>query len=135
MMHATAPHDASMATPDPRRQLGRHGEQLAAQHMERLGFSIVARNYRTRHGELDLVAFDGRALVFAEVKTRRASGAGSPWDNLHLRKRAQVRRMAAAYLNQVPDRPRGQTLRFDAIGITIDAQGGLVALEHLEGAF
>lgn len=124
-----------MATPDPRRQLGRHGEQLAAQHLQRLGFSIVARNYRTRHGELDIVAFDGRALVFAEVKTRRASGSGVPWDNLHLRKRAQVRRIAAAYLNQVPERPRGQTLRFDAIGVTIDAEDRLVALEHLEGAF
>jgi len=124
-----------MAAPDPRHALGRHGEQLAAEHLERLGFAVVARNFRTRHGELDLVAFDGNALVFAEVKTRRASGAGLVWENLHLRKRAQVRRMASAYLNQVPDRPRGRTLRFDAIGIVIDADGRLVTLEHLEGAF
>ena len=124
-----------MGTTDPRRELGRRGEHLAAEHLERLGFSIVARNFRTRHGELDLVAFDGCALVFAEVKTRRGSAGGTPWDNLHLRKRAQVRRIASAYLNQVPDRPRGQTLRFDAIGIVVDANDVLVTLEHLEGAF
>ena len=125
-----------MASPrtDPRHQLGRHGEELAARHFERLGFTIVARNHRTRHGELDLVAFDGTVLVFAEVKTRR-KGSGSPWENLHLKKRAQVRRMAAAYLNQVPERPRGKTLRFDAIGVILDADGELAGLEHLEGAF
>jgi len=125
-----------MATPstDPRHRLGRRGEELAAEHLERLGFTIVARNHRTRHGELDLVAFDGDVLVFAEVKTRRR-GTGSPWESLHLKKRAQVRRMAAAYLNQVPERPRGGTLRFDAIGVILSPSGELEGLEHLEGAF
>ena len=125
-----------MATPssDPRHQLGRAGEQLAADHLERMGFSIVARNFRTRFGELDLVAFDGSVLVFVEVKTRRRGG-GSPWEALHLRKRAQVRRLAAAYLNAAPERPRGRTLRFDAIGVIVDREGQLHALEHLEGAF
>lgn len=119
---------------DPRHQLGRHGEDLAAQHLERLGFTIVARNFRTRHGELDLVAFDGSVLVFAEVKTRRRGG-GSPWEGLHLKKRAQVRRIASAYLTSAPERPRGDTLRFDAIGVILDRTGRLAALEHLEGAF
>lgn len=119
---------------DPRRVLGAYGEQLAAEHLERRGFTIVARNHRTRFGELDLVAFDGRVLAFVEVKTRR-SGGGSPWESLHHRKRVQVRRMAAAYLNQVPDRPRGQTLRFDAIGVVIGPGNRLESLEHLEGAF
>ena len=125
-----------MPTPssDPRHRLGRHGEQLAAEHLERLGFDIVARNHRTRFGELDLVAYDGNVLVFVEVKTRR-TGSGSPWDSLHLKKRAQVRRMAAAYLNQVPERPRGHSLRFDAIGVILGAGGDLSRLEHLEGAF
>src|ERR1700724_2656332 len=57
---------------DPRRALGRRGEQLAADHLGRLGFAPVARNERTRYGEIDLIVFDGRTLVFAEVKTRRA---------------------------------------------------------------
>jgi putative endonuclease len=84
-----------MPSSDLRQQLGRTGEQLAAAHLERLGYAIVARNHRTRFGELDLVAADAETLVFVEVKTRRA-GPGRPWDNLHERKRAQVRAMAAA---------------------------------------
>ena len=118
---------------DPRRTLGRHGEDLAAQHLERLGYAIVARNHRTRHGELDVIATDGRTLVFCEVKTRR--GRGDPWDALHEAKRRQVRRMAREYLAQTAGRPRLPALRFDAIGVVVDAQGRLVRLDHLEGAF
>jgi putative endonuclease len=121
--------------PDPRHHLGRLGEQLALDHLERLGYALVARNHRTRFGELDLVVSDDRALVFVEVKTRRASRPGRPWENLHDAKRAQVRRMAAAFLAEVRDRPRAAELRFDAVGVTLDPQGRMVALEHLEGAF
>jgi putative endonuclease len=121
--------------PDPRRHLGRLGEQLALEHLERLGYALVARNHRTRFGELDLVVCDGSALVFVEVKARRATAAGRTWESLHRAKRAQVRRMAAAFLAEVPDRPRCDELRFDAVGVTIDPRGRLVALEHLEGAF
>jgi putative endonuclease len=123
-----------MPSTDLRGHLGRTGERLAAAHLERLGYTIVARNHRTRFGELDIVACDASTLVFAEVKTRRA-GPGAPWDNLHERKRAQVRATAAAYLAEVADRPRGRELRFDAVGVVIDAHGRLVRLDHLEGAF
>jgi putative endonuclease len=118
-----------------RKSLGTHGEQLAAEHLERLGLRVLARNYRTRHGELDLVAADpgGAVIVFVEVKTRTAGG--EPWDNLHAAKREQVRAMAAAWLSEVRDRPWAAELRFDAIGITLDARGALVRLDHLEGAF
>lgn len=119
---------------DPRHRLGRTGEHLAAQHLERRGFRIVARNHRTRFGELDLIAHDGRVLVFAEVKTRRA-GSGSPWDALDAAKCRQVRQMAKAWLSEAPDRPRSVELRFDAIGVVIDGQGRLVRLDHLEAAF
>ncbi|HYF27586.1 MAG TPA: YraN family protein [Baekduia sp.] len=118
---------------DGRRALGRLGEDLAAQHLERLGYAIVARNHRTRHGELDLVACDGRVLVFCEVKARR--GTGRPWDALGPAKQQQVRRMARAYLADAPDRPRVPGLRFDAIGVVLDGRGRLVRLDHLEGAF
>src|SRR5690349_20584860 len=121
---------------DPRQHLGRTGEDLALAHLERLGFELVARNHRTRWGELDLVVHDARALVFVEVKTRRASGSGrGPWEALHERKRRQVRRMAAAFLAEVDDRPRALELRFDAIGVVIDPRGRLVALDPLERAF
>ena len=119
---------------DLRHALGTSGERLAAEHLERLGYEVLARNYRTRFGELDLVAFDGGTLVFCEVKTRRL-GSGVPWDALHERKRAQVRRMACEWLVEIRDRPRSAELRFDAIGVVIDARGRLIRLDHLEAAF
>ena len=118
---------------DTRPGVGRRGEELAAANLERLGYVILARGFRTRHGELDLVAVDGDTLVFAEVKTRR--GRGEPWDSLHEGKREQVRRMALAFLRECPDRPRTRALRFDAIGVVLDRDGALVRLDHLEGAF
>jgi putative endonuclease len=120
-------------TTDQRHLLGQAAEQLAADHLARLGYEIVARNHRTRFGEIDIVALDGETLVFAEVKARR--GPGRAWDNLHERKQRQVRKMAAAFLAEVTERPRSKELRFDAIGVTVDAAGGLVSLDHLEGAF
>jgi putative endonuclease len=130
--HASARSVACVPT-DPRQHLGRLGERLAAEHLERLGYAIVTRNHRTRYGEIDVVACDGRTLIFVEVKTRR--GRGEPWDALHPTKQAQVRRMARAYLNDAADRPRVPLLRFDAIGVVIDARGRLTRLEHLEDAF
>ena len=118
---------------DVRHVRGRRGEELAAAHFERLGFQVLARNHRTRYGELDLVAYDGDSLVFAEVKTRR-EGSGEPWENLHPLKRSQVRRMAIAWLSSATRRPHGD-MRFDAVGIVLDAQGRLISLDHLEGAF
>ena len=120
---------------DLRHHLGRLGEQLAAEHLERLGFTVIDRNYRARHGELDLVAFDGRTLIFCEVKTRRATRGASPWDALHDLKRGQVRRIGIAWLAERAGRPFAEELRFDAIGVTFDPAGRLLALDHVEGAF
>jgi putative endonuclease len=119
---------------DLRHRLGHAGERLAAEHLARRGYAILARNHRTRWGEIDLIAADARRIVFCEVKTRRAGAAG-PFDGLREAQRRRVRRMAAAWLVEHDDRPHPAELRFDAIGVTIDARGRLVALEHLEGAF
>jgi putative endonuclease len=121
---------------DPRRSLGEAGERLALAHLGRLGFALVARNHRTRFGEIDLIVFDGRTLVFVEVKTRRASArAGGALDAVAPAKQRQVRRMAAAWLAETEDRPRSPELRFDAIGVTVDGQGLLLRLDHVESAF
>lgn len=123
-------------TEDPRRTLGRAGEHQALEHLQRRGYALVARNHRTRHGEIDLIVCDGRALVFVEVKTRRPrGGAGGPFDAVSPAKQRQVRRMARSWLASTPDRPRVAELRFDAIGVTVDAAGRLLGLEHLEGCF
>ena len=135
LSRASRPPSLPSMKRDPRHHLGELGEQLAAEHLERLGFDILDRNYRTRFGELDLVGFDGETLVFCEVKTRRAARAVSPWENLHALKQAQVRRMSAAWLAERPGRPYALSLRFDAIGILLDPTGRMLALDHLEGAF
>jgi putative endonuclease len=121
---------------DPRRHLGRLGEQLAAEHVERLGLEVLDRNYRTRWGELDLVAWDpqARTLVFCEVKTRRRGG-GAAFESMRAGKPAQVRRIAMSWLCESRSRPTADDLRFDAIGVTVGPTGRLEALEHLEGAF
>jgi putative endonuclease len=119
---------------ESRKSLGRLGEQLAAEHLERLGWRIVERNYQTRFGELDLVAVDGATLVFAEVKTCRL-GRGDPWRSLHERKQAQVRKISGIWFNERREVPFFERIRFDAIGVVIDGEGGLVRLDHLEDAF
>jgi putative endonuclease len=122
-----------MQTPH-RQHLGRLGERLAAEHFARLGFSVLAQNHHTRFGELDLVLSDGRTLVFCEVKTRRL-GSGQPFDGLHELKRSQVRKIAALWLSEPSDRPWHEELRFDAIGVLVDREDGLVRLDHVENAF
>jgi putative endonuclease len=124
---------------DPRRWLGQLGERLAGEHLERLGFRIVERNYRTRWGELDIIAFDGHTLAFCEVKTRRlaggSNGSNGALEALRSRKRSQVRKMSGRWLIERTDRPYAEVIRFDAIGVTFDLSGRLVGIEHLEGAF
>jgi len=117
-----------------RQHLGRLGEQLAADHFRRLGYTVLARNHQTRYGELDLVLSDGTTLVFCEVKTRRL-GSGEPFDNLHAAKQAQVRKMAAAWVAEPSDRPWHDELRFDAVGVLVDSRDQLVRLDHEQGAF
>jgi putative endonuclease len=121
---------------DIRHRLGQIGEGIAAEHLVRRGYRIIDRNYRTRWGELDIVAYDGRTIAFCEVKTRRTSNdQRSPLESVRSRKRSRIRMIASRWLVERTDRPRADDLRFDAIGVTLDPSGRLVRLEHLEGAF
>ena len=127
---------------DPRRRLGARGEELATRHLEARGFEVVERNFRTRYGELDVVARDARFLVFCEVKTRVVRRGAAvqdvlgPFAAIGPRKQRQVRAMAREWLAQgALDGARPPELRFDAIGVSFDATGRLLSLEHLERAF
>ena len=147
-----------MSTSDPRRRpgsrrdaercaeardLGRAGEQLACEHLERLGFRVLERNVRTRGGEIDVIAFDGRTLAFVEVKSAReparsptAGEVHNPLERLGGRQRARLRRLAAAWLCEPGRRrPWAREVRLDAIGVIVDEHGHLVRLEHVEGAW
>ena len=127
-----------MAT-DPRRGLGALGERLAREHLERSGYEILECNFRCRAGELDIVAAADLALVFVEVKTRVAggrSGPSAPLDAIGGGKRRRLRLLAAEWLSaRRGDHPYRENLRFDAIGVTVNRAGGLLALEHVEDAF
>ncbi len=125
-------------SPLPGYELGARGEEHAAAHLSRRGFRIVARNVRSREGEIDLIACDGTTLAFVEVKTRtsRRRRTGTPLERLDGRQRARLRRLAACWLaDRGVERPRAQTIRFDAIGVVVDPSGRLVELEHLAGAW
>jgi putative endonuclease len=125
--------------------LGARGEQLAADHLRRVGYEILARNVRTRHGEIDLIAADRGALVFVEVKTRRVSARRgtlgveqAPLSGLGARQRARLRRLAAAWLadrDRPRPRPKAGTVRFDAIGVSIDPHDRPVRIEHIPAAW
>jgi putative endonuclease len=124
-----------------RQQLGRIAEDLVAQRLQRAGWTIVARNARTAdvRGELDLIALDGAALVFVEIKARRAgtlAGPETPALAVGPRKRAKIRGLAAAWLrDRGYDVPRHRELRFDVVGVRLDSAGRVVEHEHLRAAF
>ena len=130
-----------MSTPtasDPRRRLGDLGERLARDHLRRAGYDVLDTNFRTRQGELDVVATDSATLVFCEVKTRVSggrSGPASPLEAIGPIKQRRLRRLAAEWLSR-SGRIRGAPeLRFDAIGVLVNPRGELLALEHVENAF
>lgn len=86
--------------PTPRAQLGAQGEEIAAAHLARAGLRVVARNFRTRRGEVDIVAQDGETLVFVEVRTRRTASFGSPEESVTARKRRRIVLAAQQYLQE-----------------------------------
>jgi len=107
-----------------RHDRGRRGEDLAARFFESLGWTVVDRNWRTGHVELDLVVRSGCTIAFVEVKTRAYSGPESsefdPLDSLTPRKRRDVERASAAWVRMRPEALRGaRTLRFDAVAVEL----------------
>ncbi len=112
------------------KELGREGERLAALFLEKQGMVIIARNFRTRSGEIDLIARDKKDLVFVEVKTRSGTEFGSALEAVGPRKCRQIVRVAQAYLLQ--NDGFEQPARFDVIGILI---GDSVHIDHIKNAF
>jgi putative endonuclease len=117
---------------DDRRGVGIAGEDAVAAWYQARGYEIVARNWRTRRGELDIVAFGHGAMVFCEVKTRRGDAFGLPVEAVTPRKQQRLRELARAWLTTAPTRPG--RVRFDIASVTPDGRGGWL-VEVLEAAF
>lgn len=113
-----------------RRTLGARGERIAAEYLESRGFRILDRNWRSGHGELDLIARDGHQIVAVEVKTRSGTGYGTPLQAITMRKAARLRRILLDWV-RCHER-RGATLRVDAVGIVL-RQGRAPRIDHLQG--
>jgi putative endonuclease len=119
--------DAGMADKD---DLGHAGEDRAARYFSDLGYTILARNWRCRAGEIDLVVADARTVVVVEVKTRRGVDFGHPFEAIDARKRARLWRLAAAWAAEHREAVQGRRLRIDAIGLT-GPLPAIATLEHL----
>jgi putative endonuclease len=116
---------------DGRGDLGRRGEAVAEAFLRAHAYTIVARNFRCRAGEIDLVALDGSVLVFVEVRSRSGMAAGTPLESVDGRKQARVAQVARYFLAA-----RGwadRDARFDVVGVRFDADPP--AVEHVENAF
>ena len=107
-------------------ELGKAAEQAAECYLSRKGFRILERGWRTRFGEVDIVALDGDTLVFVEVKARRGGGFGPAESAVDARKQLRIAKTALAYLQR---RPHDGPVRFDVVAL----QEG--AVRHIQGAF
>lgn len=112
--------------------LGKSGEDVACRELERRGYAVLARRYRTRFGEIDIVARDGPTIVFVEVKARTTARYGDPAEAVTLHKQARVTAMAEDYLarrhiSHVP-------CRFDVVAIEFGT-GGKLRVEVFQDAF
>jgi putative endonuclease len=116
---------------DKRQVLGRRGEDLACEELEKRGYTIIDRRFRTRCGELDIVAREAGVLVFVEVKARSGRRFGAPLESITWQKRQRLSAMAEAYL--CARRLAGSACRFDVVAIVEDGSGRTVEL--VKGAF
>jgi putative endonuclease len=123
-----------------KQSIGRRGERLAARHLRRLGYRILARNYHSGAGEIDLIALDrstrrslgGETLVFVEVKTRSSDRYTAPESAVDARKRRTIEKVAGHYLaGRDAD---GYVLRFDLVSVVL-APGQAPRITHLPDAF
>jgi putative endonuclease len=118
---------------DRRHPLGRRGENAAARFLWRQGYILVARGQRGRIGELDLVAVQGRTIVFVEVKTRASTDAGHPSDAVDHDKQARLTRLALAYMKRHD--LLDCSARFDVVAITWPDGQFRPRIEHFPSAF
>jgi putative endonuclease len=115
-----------------RRAVGRYGERVAERHLCQQGLTLVARNWRCRAGEVDLIFREGDDVVFCEVKTRRSATFGTPAEAIRPDKVARLRRLARLWLAESGAHPR--EIRFDVVEVRLPRRGA-GRVEHTRAAF
>ena len=116
---------------DKRQALGISGENLACAELQRLGYAILERRYRTRFGEIDIIARDGQTIVFVEVKARRGDRFGQPIEAVNWRKQKELTKSAQVWIDR---HGRAEdSYRFDVVGVLMT--GDRVRIRHVEDAF
>jgi putative endonuclease len=118
--------------PSDRDALGRRGEDEAARHLRSLGYRIVGRRERVLRGDIDIVALDGRTVVFVEVRSRTSTTHGHPAETVGPRKQRRIAELAAAYIRR--HRLEDESVRIDVVAVTFPAAGPPV-VEHYQNAF
>jgi putative endonuclease len=118
--------------PDLRKKLGDFGEQAAAAHLIKQGYTLLARKWRGPGGELDLVMRDGAELVFIEVRTRR-DAAGMAEESVGPAKQARLIALAYTYL-EAAALPGDIAWRIDVVALDVDRAGRIARLEHIRDA-
>jgi putative endonuclease len=111
--------------------LGSEGEDLAVRFLQKKGYRIVARNYKTPVGEIDIIARDSDTIVFIEVKTRTDISFGYPFEAVNKRKRQKLKNLALLYLKR---QGKESPVRFDVISIFC-MDNGKKDIEHIKDAF
>lgn len=112
---------------------GKAGEDRAAGFLAEKGFRILFRNYRSRFGEIDIIAENGAYLVFAEVKTRESGALTGPLEAVTPAKRRRIAKTALLYLESHPTRLQP---RFDVIAVETSGEGRrILSVRHLQNAF
>ncbi len=113
--------------------LGDRGEREAARFLKKLGYRILERQYRDRFGEIDLIALDGKQIVFVEVKTRRSADTGQPFEAVDRQKQQKLTSVALAWLKK--HRRLEQAARFDVVSIVWPEDESPPQVEHFRHAF
>lgn len=114
------------------RQLGNIGEHIAAEYLTAHGYQIVERNYRSRLGEIDVIAAKNEVLVFVEVKTRTSTRFGRPSEAVNFLKQQKITKVASWYIHN--KRLEGRRVRFDVVEL-LRTPAGQMSVNHIQNAF
>ena len=124
--------NGSRSPANDKRKLGRRGEDIAAAHLSRQGYAILARNWRCPHGELDIVAREGETLTFVEVRARRGDRLGTPEESITPAKQSRLVELAQTYLQETGQ--TDQDWRIDVVAIEMGWRGEVKRINLIRNA-